>query len=159
MNAPAAAQAPPTASGKRWRLYTLGLLVAAGLAWWTWSLLQDHWRISATGIQVEGTMTGSYRQVQSTRSGTVTGTTYNPTFSYRTPQGNVVLGTVQDSVDRAEIERGRRMALIHDPQDPFSVRLASGLAAGPGLAPWVIGILALVVGIPSLIGLMRRRTS
>ncbi|WP_211877852.1 DUF3455 domain-containing protein [Plastoroseomonas hellenica] len=152
----AAGQAPARPPVKRW-VCVLGLLIAFGLGWGGWAVVQDHQRAATTGSEVEGRMTGGYREVTSRRGGRVVSTSYYPTFSYRTAEGRIALGTVSDAIERAEIGVGRTMLLRVVPGDPPTVRIAAELAAGPGAVPWVLGGLALALGIPSAIGLFRRR--
>lgn len=135
------------------RLCVLGLLIALGLGYGALHLLLESRQMAATGVAVEGRMTGSYREVSS--RGRVTST--YPTFSYRTPEGRVVLGTVSDDVPREQIQPGRTVPLRYDPQDPTKVRLAAALEGGPGALVWILAGLALVVAIPSVLGLFGRR--
>ncbi|WP_426954087.1 DUF3592 domain-containing protein [Muricoccus radiodurans] len=141
---------------KRW-ICVLGLLAAFGLSWGAWALVQDHQRAATSGIEVEGRMTGGYREVQSRRGNRVVSTTFYPSFSYRTPEGRVALATVSDSVEREEIRAGRTMPLRFVPGDPPVIRLASAVAGGPGAWPWVLAAFAMALGIPSAMGLLRRR--
>jgi hypothetical protein len=140
---------------KRW-VCVLGLLIAFGLAWGGWAVVQDHQRVAASGVEVEGRMTGGYREVTSRRGGRVVSTSYYPTFSYRTADGRISLGTVSDAIERNEIRAGRTMPLLMVPGDPPVVRIAAEVAAGPGALPWVLGGLALALGVPSALGLLRR---
>lgn len=152
----AAGQAPARAPVKRW-VCVLGLLIAFGLAWGGLAVVQDHQRTVASGVEVEGRMTGGYREVTSRRGGRVVSVNYYPAFSYRTPDGRISLGTASDAIERTEMWVGRTMPLRVVPGDPPVVRIAAAVAAGPGAVPWILGGLALVVGTLSAIGLLRRR--
>ncbi|MCK8787536.1 DUF3592 domain-containing protein [Roseomonas sp. NAR14] len=130
------------------------LLIAVALFVGAAILVRDYRHMSRDGIPVEGRMTGSYERVTHTRNGSVTGTDYNPSFSYLTREGATVIGTVPDSVDYAEIRPGRTMALRYDPENPKDVRLASALEGGPGVLPWLFAGLGVLVAWFSVRGLL-----
>lgn len=153
---PAAGQAPARPPVKRW-VCVLGLLIAFGLGWGGLAVVQDHQRALTAGVEVEGRMTGGYREVTSRRGGRVVSVSYYPTFSYRTAEGRIALGTTSDAIERNEIGVGRTMLLRVIPGDPPVVRIAAELAGGPGVLPWILGGLALALGIPSALGVLRRR--
>lgn len=154
--APAAAAGSARAPVKRW-VCVLGLLIAFGLGWGGLAAVQDHQRTVASGVEVEGRMTGGYREVTSRRGGRVVSVNYYPAFSYRAAEGRIALGTSSDAIERTEMWVGRTMPLLIVPGDPPVVRIAAAVTAGPGAAPWILGGLALVVGALSAIGLLRRR--
>jgi hypothetical protein len=138
-------------------VYWAGLLAAFGLAFGAYSIVHEDRRMLASGVAVEGRMTGSYQQVDSTRNGRVTSTVYHPSFSYTTDDGRIMVWRVSDDVDLADIRRGRAMRLRYDPDDPSRIRLEAALQAGSGVGPWILGGAALLVGAGSLPGAFNRR--
>jgi hypothetical protein len=54
-----------------------------------------------------------------------------------------------------DIHEGRVMRLIYDPGNPTDVHIADAIENGLASAPWYMGGLALVVCVPSVIGLFR----
>ncbi len=144
------ATAPPVPILKRW-VFAIGLLIAALPGYGAVSKVQEH-RRATTMVAVEGRMTGGYREVTSRR---VTST--YPNVSFRTAEGRVVVAAAADALDRGEIRAGRSIALRYDPTEPSKVHLAEAVASGPGVLPWILGLLALLVGIPSVWGLLTGR--
>jgi hypothetical protein len=126
----------------------IGLLIGLGFGWWAWIMYDSHRHMVASGVTTEGTMTGGYRETRTTRRGATTSVTYSPAFRYRTADGRTVEGIVEETMDRGEIRPGRALAVMYDPANPTTVRLASAVGEGPGRAPWVLGGLALLFALP-----------
>ncbi|WP_426956650.1 DUF3592 domain-containing protein [Muricoccus radiodurans] len=137
-----------------WIIPLVGLLIALGLGYGALDIVLDHRSMARNAIPTEGRMTGGYRQVTSGRSRS---TSYYPTFSYWTADRRVVLGTVSDEMDQSDIRAGRTLPLRYDPQDPTKVRLASALEGGPGVLPWILGGLAILMAAISVIPLVTGR--
>jgi hypothetical protein len=69
---------------------------------------------------------------------------------------------VAERFDPIDIEVGAIMRLIYDSGNPTDVHIAGAIEDGLAFEPWYMGGVALVVGIPSVIGLfrlLRRRAS
>jgi hypothetical protein len=153
---------PTPPSGRKPRLpyvfaCVIGLALAAGFAFSAWMLASDQLHMAAIGKITEGTITG-YKEVRNTgRRGSYLSTTYHPTFRYRTEDGKTVEGTVLDSLERDEIKVGQVMRVMYDPAHPTDVRLASAVEAGLGTNIWMLGGAALLMGVGSVIVLLRLR--
>ena len=146
-----------TRSGpSRW-VYLVGVLLALGIGYGAWTLVRDHQHMARVGIAVDGSMTGRYREVMSTGRGRTT--SYYPGVSFRTADGRVVMASAANAVPQSDIQPGRVVALRYDPSDPSTVRLAADLDGGPGVLPWILGGLALLVGVLSVLGVVRGRTA
>jgi Protein of unknown function (DUF3592) len=145
------------ARAQRW-LSVFGLMIACLLGYAAVATVQDYRHMAASGKIVEGRMTGSYRQEQTRRNGTLISVKNYPTFSYRTEKGEFFQGTVSDPVQESTIEPGRTMSLRYDPDKPTYIRLAAAVDDGPGFMPWVLGAAALLFGALSTRGLFRRRS-
>jgi hypothetical protein len=120
------------------------------------SQVHDYRHMAAVGKVVEGRMTGGYRRVETRRNGAVVSVLNHPTFSYRTEDGKEVVATVDDSLDRSDIQPDRKMLLRYDPENPTSARLAAAVEAGPGFMVWVVGAFTLLLGGLSVHGLIGR---
>jgi hypothetical protein len=97
-------------------------------------------------------MIGAYREVRARGAPSL-----YPTVSYRTKEGRVIVGGLEHSVDMAEIQRGRVVALRYDPDAPERVHLASAVAGGAGVLPWILAGLGVGVAPLGLIVLARGR--
>jgi len=135
-----AAPAAPASKPPR-RPILLGVifaLVGAGLAALAWSMVADVRRLAASGVRVEAQVV----TVDEFRRRGVS--SYVPTFVFRTADGRVVRERSSETLSSMdEFSGGRRVTVIYDPADPSRVRLASSVAAGAGVLPWIIGGFAL----------------
>ncbi|MBR0653504.1 DUF3592 domain-containing protein [Plastoroseomonas arctica] len=130
-------------------MVALAIGIGCGLgAWHIWS---DNARMVRVGVEVQGRMTGAYREVQGRG-----GSSLYPTVSYRTREGRLIIGQVEHAVDRADIESNRVVALLYDPDDSQRVDLAATVAAGAGVLPWLLAGLGLAVAELSAMALLRR---
>lgn len=131
----------------------IALAIAFALFFGAWQILSTHDRMARVGIPVEGRMTGAYREVRARG-----GSSLYPTVSYRTQEGRVIVAQTEHSVDMAEIQRGRAVPVRYDPATPERVHLASAVAGGAGVLPWILIGLGLGVGALGVVVLVRGRT-
>ncbi|MCW5747232.1 MAG: DUF3592 domain-containing protein [Alphaproteobacteria bacterium] len=150
----------PTARSSRFAFVlacVIGLALALAMGVGAWVKGQDYWRMITVGETTDGTITG-YRQVERTgRLGRHFSTTYHPTLVYSTTDGRVIEGTTLDAMERSEIKVGSVMRVVYDPENPTDVRLAAVLQAGVDIDVWLLGGAAVVIGIASVVMLVRRR--
>ncbi|MES2713493.1 MAG: DUF3592 domain-containing protein [Pseudomonadota bacterium] len=129
------------AAGGQWPVRivaAVALAIGVGLGVGSWQIWSTHDRMARVGVEVEGRMTGAYREVRARG-----GSSLYPTVSYRTREGRVIIGPVEHAVDMAEIQRNRVVALRYDPDTPDRVHLASAVAGGAGVLPWILAVLGL----------------
>lgn len=155
------ASTPPTAPRRlpkrRYHviLHVILLVIALTAAGSALAMILEYRRMAATAIPAEGRMTGAYRQVRTTGRGI--STFYYPNVSFRTADGRVIVGSTADAMALSEIQAGRVVQLRYDPADPWTIRLAEALAAGPGIVPWLLGAAGLLLAIPAVWGLVTGR--
>ncbi len=120
----------------------LALIFAAaglGLAVLAWSLIAGSRDLAAKGVRTEAQV------VAVDEHGRRGSFSYTPTFMFRTADGRLVRHRSTESTSsKEELGGGRRVSVIYDPADPSKVRLASSVAAGPGVLPWIFAGLAVV---------------
>ncbi|MDB5318031.1 MAG: hypothetical protein JWO24_3875 [Rhodospirillales bacterium] len=108
----------------------IAITIAIGLGFAAWKIGATHHRMARAGVAVEGRMTGAYREVRARGAPSL-----YPTVSYRTTEGRVIVGGLEHSVDMAEIQRRRVVALRYDPDAPERVHLASAMAGARVCCP------------------------
>lgn len=143
------------AAGGKWSARVaavVALAIGIGLGVGAWQIWSTHDRMARVGVEVEGRMTGSYREVRARG-----GSSLYPTVSFRTREGRVIVGPLEHAVDVAEIQRNRVVALRYDPDAPDRVHLASNVAGGAGVLPWILAGMGLGVGALGAMVLVRGR--
>lgn len=133
----------------------LAFFAALGLlfAWYTVSQFADHMALSSRGQRAEAVVVG-WEEVRGRRS-----TSHYPVFRFNGADGKPVQATSSVSATPSDMPRGRRVAVIYDPSNPSHVRAADAVAAGPGIGPWITGVLALLMfGLGALFLLPKRAT-
>ncbi|MBR0671569.1 DUF3592 domain-containing protein [Neoroseomonas soli] len=130
--------APPSRTS-RWIYLAFFAGLGVLFAWHAWSQADAYWALDTHGQRAEAVIL-RYEEVRGRRS-----TTRYPVFQFATPEGRKVEATSGVSADPSEWPRGRRLVVVYDPGNPANVRPAAAVAAGPGITPWVLGLLAFVM--------------
>lgn len=130
------AKGAPSSRASRW-VYFAFLAGLGGLfAWHAWSQASDYWALDTHGQRAEAVIL-RYEEVRGRRS-----ISWYPVFLFATPDGRNVEATSGVSADPSEWPRGRRVAVVYEAANPANVRPAAAVAAGPGVTPWILGLLA-----------------
>ncbi|MEO3473073.1 DUF3592 domain-containing protein [Roseomonas sp. CAU 1739] len=131
--------ATATSSQSRWVYCAFCLGLGALFAWHAWSQASAHWTLASRGQRTEAAIVG-YDEVRGRRS-----TTWYPVFQFATADGRRVRAASGASAEPAQSPAGSRVTVVYDPAHPATVQQASALEAGPGVTPWILGAMALLM--------------
>jgi len=128
---------PPKRS--RW-IYAAFFAGLGGLfGWFAWSQANAHWALAARGQRTEAVIL-RYEEARGRRS-----TSWYPVFQFATPEGLRVEATSGVPAEPAQWPRGRRVIVVYEPGNPTNVRQAAAVEAGPGVTPWILGVMAFLM--------------
>ena len=133
------ARSAPPSRMSRWICAIFFAGLGALFAWHAWSQASAYWALDTHGRRAEAVII-RYEEARGRRS-----TSFYPVFQFTTPEGRKVEATSGVSADPSEWPRGRRVVVVHEPGNPANVRPAAAVAAGPGVTPWVLGLLAFLM--------------
>ncbi|MBR0680078.1 DUF3592 domain-containing protein [Roseomonas eburnea] len=113
--------------------------LGALFAWHAWSQANAYWALDTHGQRAEAVIL-RYEEVRGRRS-----TSWYPVFQFATPEGLRVEATSGVPAEPAAWPRGRRVIVVYEPGNPTHVRPAAAVDAGPGVTPWILGLMAFVM--------------
>ncbi|WP_188965868.1 DUF3592 domain-containing protein [Neoroseomonas lacus] len=131
--------ATASSSQSRWVYFAFCFGLGGLFAWYAWSQASAHWSLASRGQRTEAAIVG-YDEVRGRRS-----TTWYPVFQFTTPDGRRVQAASGVSAEPAQLRRGNRVTVVYDPAHPETVQQASALEGGPGVTPWILAAMALLM--------------
>jgi hypothetical protein len=135
MNGPS----PKGAGGSNWFFVAFFAALGGLFAYHAWSQASDYLALSSRGQRTEAMVVG-HEEARGRRS-----TTWYPVLRFVTAEGRQVEAASGVAAAPSDLPRGRRVQVVYDPAEPTNLRPAAAFEAGPGVTPWILGGLALLM--------------